>query len=283
MTDVVLVAHHERDDATTLAVDTAKWLADHGHRAWMPPADATALGVPHLADERAPVDADLAISLGGDGTMLRTVDLVAGAGVPVLGVNVGVLGYLAEVEPPALPVALERFFAGDYQIEERMLLDVSLRRADGSFELRRRAMNEAVIEKRESGHTVRLRVLIDGAAFTTYVADGLIVATPTGSTAYSMSARGPIVSPGHRALLLTPVSPHMLFDRSLVLDPDEAVEIEVHGHRPAELAIDGQRVATLVERDAVSCVAAQERARLVRFGERRFHQILKAKFGLSDR
>ena len=108
-----------------------------------------------------------------------------------------------------------------------------------------RALNEAVIEKQESGHTVRLLVRIDGAPFTTYAADGLIVATPTGSTAYSLSARGPVVSPRHRALLLTPVSPHMLFDRSLVLDPDEAIEIEVVGHRSADLNVDGQRAVTL--------------------------------------
>ena len=113
------------------------------------------------------------------------------------------------------------------------------------------ALNEAVIEKQEAGHTVRLLVRIDGAPFTSYAADGLIIATPTGSTAYSLSARGPVVSPKHRALLLTPVSPHMLFDRSLVLDPDEQVEIEVIGHRPATLSIDGQTAASLAEGDTV--------------------------------
>ena len=127
-------------------------------------------------------------------------------------------------------------------------------------------------------------VRIDGAPFTTYAADGLIVATPTGSTAYSLSARGPIVSPRHRALLLTPVSPHMLFDRSLVLDPEESIEIEVSGHRSADLNVDGQRATTLAPgRRTVRCRAADEPARFVRFGPRRFHQILKAKFGLSDR
>jgi NAD+ kinase len=126
-------------------------------------------------------------------------------------------------------------------------------------------------------------VSIDGSLFTSYAADGLIVATPTGSTAYSLSARGPVVSPQHRAMLVTPVSPHMLFDRSLVLDPDEPISIEVSGYRPVEVSIDGQRVATLREGDTVRCQPAVETARFVRFGPRRFHQILKAKFGLSDR
>ena len=124
---------------------------------------------------------------------------------------------------------------------------------------------------------------IDGEVFTSYAADGLIVATPTGSTAYSLSAHGPVVSPRHRALLVTPVAAHMLFDRSLVLDPDEAVEIEVLGARPATLSIDGQIAAALDAGDVVSVAPAAHPARFVRFTERRFHQILKAKFGLADR
>src|SRR5690606_27055729 len=124
---------------------------------------------------------------------------------------------------------------------------------------------------------------IDGEDFTTYAADGLIVSTPTGSTAYSLSARGPIVSPRHRALLLTPVAPHMLFDRSLVLDPSETIELQVIGHREAELAVDGQRVAVLGEGDMVECRPSDRTARFIRFAERQYHQILKVKFGLMDR
>ncbi|MEZ5274646.1 MAG: NAD(+)/NADH kinase [Ilumatobacteraceae bacterium] len=139
------------------------------------------------------------------------------------------------------------------------------------------------MEKQESGHTVRLLVSIDGTPFTSYAADGLILATPTGSTAYSMSARGPVVSPRLRAVLLTPVSPHMLFDRTLVLDPAESVEVEVLGHRAATLSIDGQPAATLEEGDRVTVAPSSQVARFVRFGERRFHHILKAKFGLTDR
>ena len=146
-----------------------------------------------------------------------------------------------------------------------------------------RALNEVVVEKHESGHTVRLLAIIDGEPFTSYAADGLIVATPTGSTAYSLSARGPVVSPKHRAVLLTPVSPHMLFDRTLVLDPSETIDIEVLGHRPAELAVDGVREVTLRAGDTVRCVPSQATARFVRLTERHYHQILKVKFGLEDR
>ncbi len=290
MTDVLVVAHHDRMEAAALTRLATTWLSEHGHMAWMTPEDAEPLELLDLISERKPESAGLALSLGGDGTMLRTVKMLGGAGVPIIGVNVGLLGYLTEVEPPALTAALERWAAGSevgqWRIEERMMLDASLRRsgiADIDEVQNWTALNEAVVEKQEAGHTVRLLVRIDGATFTSYAADGLIIATPTGSTAYSLSARGPVVSPKHRALLLTPVSPHMLFDRSLVLDPDEEVEIEVIGHRAATLSIDGQKAATLAEGDTVVVRAATSVARFVRFGGRRFHQILKTKFGLSDR
>jgi NAD+ kinase len=252
----------------------------------MTPEDAEPLELVDLVSERKPESAGLALSLGGDGTMLRAVKMVGDAGVPIIGVNIGLLGYLTEVEPPALTTALERWAAGsdtgEWRIEERMMLDATLRRGDDQTE-KWTALNEAVVEKQEAGHTVRLLVRIDGAVFTSYAADGLIIATPTGSTAYSLSARGPVVSPKHRALLLTAVSPHMLFDRSLVLDPDEQIEIEVIGHRPATLSIDGQTTASLAEGDTLAVRASTSVARFVRFGQRRFHQILKTKFGLSDR
>jgi NAD+ kinase len=282
VTAVAVVAHHEREEAAALATTAIAWLHERGHDAWIVPDDAAVLDLPDLVDERPLTSADLVVCLGGDGTMLRAVRLLDGAAVPLLGVNVGVLGYLTEIEPPELTAALARFVAGpeegDWQLDERMMLHVSVA-GDGAW----RALNEAVVEKHDSGHTVRLLASIAGAPFTSYAADGLIVATPTGSTAYSLSARGPIVSPKHRAMLLTPVSPHMLFDRTLVLDPTETVEIEVAGFRPAALAVDGQRVATLAEGDVVTCRPAAETARFVRLSSHHFHQILKSKFGLADR
>lgn len=278
MARVLIVGHHARPEAAALATEVAAWLAANGHTPFLDAPDAEHLGLKEYADEGAPSSADVVVSLGGDGTMLRAVHLLDGAAVPVIGVNVGLLGYLAEVEPEGLRPALERFFAGEHTLESRMLLAVQLN-GHGRY----RALNEASLEKREAGHTVRMRVLIDGEMFTTFQSDGLIVATPTGSTAYSLSARGPVVSPRHRAVLLTPVSPHMLFDRSLVLDPRERVDIEVIGHRPVDLAVDGQRVATLTEGERLTCTAAAEEALFVRFGPHHFHQILKAKFGLADR
>jgi NAD+ kinase len=283
MTAVLIVSHHGRSEAAALALAASTWLRERGHEAWLSPDDAAALALDALAAERSPAEADLALSLGGDGTMLRTIKVLDGAEVPVIGINVGLLGYLTEIEPPAMTAALDRFLVGDFTLERRMMLSVSVDRVGEGVDGPWRALNEAVLEKQESGHTVRLLVDIDGAPFTSYAADGLIVATPTGSTAYSLSARGPVISPTHRAMLLTPVSPHMLFDRALVLDPDEDVAIEVMGHRPVVLSLDGVKVAGLNEGDTVRCRPSDSSAIFVRFGPRRFHQILKAKFGLSDR
>jgi NAD+ kinase len=279
-----MVLHHERAQAAELAREAAAWLLAAGHQVRLPRDDAKLAALDAYGwDEGALGDGlDLALSLGGDGTMLRTVDLVAGAGVPILGVNVGQMGYLTDVEPVDALAALERFLAGEGGIEERMLLNVRVERAEGES-AEHLAFNEAVLEKTPMGHTVRLAVEIDGEFFTTYAADGLIVATPTGSTAYALSARGPIVSPRHRAQLLTPVSPHMLFDRTLVLEPDARLRLIVQGHRPATLSVDGRNLGELGEGDAISCTAAARSARLVTFGPRDFLQILKTKFGLNDR
>ena len=283
MATVAVVPHALRRPALDLAAQAVSWLAEHGHEVRVPEEDAVGSV---LADHAWPgdkiaSDLDLAVSLGGDGTMLRAVELVCAFAVPVLGVNVGHMGYLTAVEPAGLQAALEAFFAGDYTIEKRMTLDVELRRPeDGSAWT---ALNEAVFEKTVSGHTIRLSIALNDERFTTSAADGLIVSTPTGSTAYNLSARGPIVSPRHRAIVVTPVAPHMLFDRSLVLGADEWVGLEVLDGPPAVLVVDGRSVATLNPGDGARCRAGPHDALLVTFDGRDFHQILKAKFGLADR
>jgi NAD+ kinase len=284
MAAVGFVLHHERGLAAELAREATAWLLADGHTVRIPQEDADLAGLSDhgCADDDLAVGLDVAVSLGGDGTMLRTVDLVAGAGVPIIGINVGQMGYLTDIEPPGTRDALERFLRGEQGVEERMLLTVGVERADGSTSAHL-AFNEAVLEKTPMGHTVRLAVEVDDEFFTTYAADGLIVATPTGSTAYAFSARGPIVAPTHRALLLTPVSPHMLFDRTLVLEPTARLRLVVQGHRPATLSVDGRNLGELGEGDAIVCTAADRSARLVSFGPRDFLQRLKSKFGLEDR
>jgi NAD+ kinase len=275
MATIAFLVHPHRPKAIKLASQASEWLSSRGHRVLVPADDGTAPGP--LAG------ADLAVSLGGDGTMLRTVNLAWAAGVPVLGVNLGRLGYLTEVEPSGLDAALEHFLAGQYTLEERMMLDVAWTTASQPGEQKCLALNEAVVEKTVPGHTIRLAAKIAMRPFVTYAADGLLVATPTGSTAYNLSVRGPILSPLLRALVLVPISPHMLFDRPLVLDPAEWLELTLAGPRPGVLVVDGRSLATLEPGDRVTCKAASRPVNLVTFGPRDFHSILRTRFNLSDR
>ena len=283
MATVALVVHPARAEATEVAKAATAWLTEGGHDVRVMsshPDDET-----RRAWAESNSELSLAVSLGGDGTMLSTVNLAVPRGIPILGVNLGHLGYLTEVEAKDLQKALERFMNGDYQIEERLILEVLVESPNGERDLfpPRLALNEAVVEKTLSGHTIRVAASIAGRPFISYAADGILVATPTGSTAYNLSARGPIVSPGLQALMVTPLSPHMLFDRTLVLEPSQWLRLQLMGPRPAALVVDGSAVTTLEPLDAVICRAGAHPARLVTFGPRDFHAILKAKFGLADR
>jgi NAD+ kinase len=279
---VVLLVNESQPRAVELASQAATWLVERGHDVRLPKRDAEAAGLERFGTEPAALvtGVDLAVSLGGDGTMLRAVDLVAGDAIPVLGVNLGRLGYLTDVEVADLPAALERFLAGDYDVEERTMLSLSIEDGPLASHL---ALNEAVLEKTLPGHTVHLSVSIGWRSFISYVADGLIVSTPTGSTAYAFSAGGPIVSPRQEALILTPVAPHTPFSRSLVLHRDEPVRVEVLDHRGAMLSVDGRELGRLGRGEALAVSVASVAARFVRFGPRDFYGVLKAKFGLADR
>jgi NAD+ kinase len=225
---------------------------------------------------------DFAISFGGDGTMLRAVQATAGRHVPVLGVNLGNLGYLTQSEPETIVSCFERLAAGDYEIESRMALSVRTLpgASDGRCHI---ALNDATVERTAPGHTMRVGVQIDGRPFLTYAADGLLVSTPTGSTAYNLSARGPVLAPELRALVLTAISPHLLFDRSLVLGEHQVITVTSLDQRGASLVVDGTPVAALAEGDAVELRAAPDDVPFVSFGERHFPAVLRAKFSVADR
>jgi NAD+ kinase len=274
LSTVAFCVHPERPEAAALAERATKWLEERGHR--------SVLGAG--PDGKVSCDgADLVVSLGGDGTLLHAVGCALPGGVPVLGINLGRLGYLTQEEPAGLEDALERFLSGTYDVEERMTLSVTVTGPGGETRGHCIALNEATLEKTVPGHTVRIAASIDGRLFVTYAADGLLVSTPTGSTAYNLSARGPVLSPRLRAIVITPVSPHTLFDRALVLDPTERLQLEVLEPRAAVLVVDGTSLGPLEPGAKVDCTEGEQPARLVTFGARDFHAILRAKFHLADR
>ncbi|MYB03835.1 MAG: NAD(+)/NADH kinase [Acidimicrobiaceae bacterium] len=285
MAVIGLIVHQGRPEAAATARDLSTWLVGEGHQVRMPPEEAAAVSRPDLecGSGRFAPGLDAVVTLGGDGSILRAVELVGESGVPILGVNFGRMAYLTEVAPEDARSAIDQVLAGDHGVEERMLLTVEFGENASGGRQRHVALNEAVVERPAASYALRLGVALNGEQFTTYAADGLIVSTPTGSTAYSLSAGGPVIDPTHRALLLTPVSPHMLFDRSMVVAADTELRLEVLTDRGAVLSVDGRRLAELDQHDAVVCSASPHPARLVTFESRRFHQVLKAKFGVNDR
>jgi NAD+ kinase len=205
---------------------------------------------------------DLVVSVGGDGTFLRGAYVAAQADCPVLGVKVGRLGFLTEVEPGEALDLIERALAGDAVTEER--LAATAEPAGGIEFPAQWGLNEIMVEKGARHRLIRLAVEVDGAYVTTFSADGVVVATPTGSTAYSFSARGPIVSPDVPCLVLTPVAAHMVFDRSFVLGAEQRVVLEVVGDEPGLLSADGRQSMEIPVGSRVLIRAADRPARLVR-------------------
>lgn len=180
----------------------------------------------------------LAIALGGDGTILSVARAAAGSGVPTLGINLGRVGFLAELTPELIPGALPRILARDYWLEARKTIEASW--TQGGEERRHLALNEVTVARGTSTRAIRVGVSVDGFEYLTHTADGVIVSTATGSTAYSLAAGGPILFPESRDLLITPVAPHLHIGRSLLIPGSARVRLELHGDREAMLAIDGQ-------------------------------------------
>jgi NAD+ kinase len=281
VSSVLLLVHPDRLAAQELGETARSWWADRGYvvHYFGDVGDASRAAESFPAEAESP---DFVISFGGDGTMLRAVQMALPHGSPVLGINLGRMGYLTEVDPPGMTSAFERMASGDFKVEERMAIEVTTVRADGTNLAPSVALNEAIVERVAPGHTIRVEVSIGGRTFLTYTADGLLVCTPTGSTAYNLSARGPVVSPTMRALVLTPLAPHLAFDRSLVLGPDETIAFRLLDARPAVLALDGGGEVTLGEGDKVTCRAAPAAVRFVVLHERDFHAVLRTRFSILD-
>jgi NAD+ kinase len=234
-----------------------------------------------LLEERgvavAAEDPELVVSLGGDGTTLKAAQVAHACDAPLLGVNLGTLGYLTEVEPGGERAALDAVLAGEFEIEERMMLACRSSSPEHSYV----GLNEVLVERSTRHRLVRLSVTIGGERLASFNADGVIVATPTGSTAYALSAGGPIVSPRAECLVVVPVSAHMIFARPFVLAPDEVVEITVEGpEQEASLALDGAIGCELGPGSAVHVERHPRRLKLVRLGGPGFLARLRTKLGL---
>jgi NAD+ kinase len=222
--------------------------------------------------EKAP---DIVLAVGGDGTVLAGTQQALAHDVPILGFNLGTMGFLAEAEPDEVDAVILGLLSGDYHLAERMTMTAAV---DGVSVT---GVNDVVVEKVDNQRLIHLDVAVDGEHFLTYRADGLIIATPTGSTAYSFSAGGPLVEPELSALILTPVAAHSLFDRTLVLPPTTKLEIRVLRDRPVKVTVDKIDMGHLSGGKTVEIERGSRPARFVKLHHRPFTRLLTEKFGLS--
>ncbi|MCD6454065.1 MAG: NAD(+)/NADH kinase [Candidatus Aminicenantes bacterium] len=218
-----------------------------------------------------PFKVNFLIVLGGDGTLLSVADVAAEAGIPLIGVNLGFLGFLTEVKKDELEEALEEFLEGKSISDERELLEVRFRSKKSLV------LNDAVINKSALARIITLRICIDGHEISRLRADGIIVSTPTGSTGYSLAAGGPVVNPSVSAILLTPICPHALTQRPIVVPSESKVSLKLLSGEEVYLTLDGQRGEEMMEREHVEIRKADVRLKLVRPSGRSYYQMLKEK------
>jgi NAD+ kinase len=237
-----------------------------------------------VSEDRLAVGVDLVITIGGDGSMLYAARRVAGRSVPLLGINRGRLGFLADVGPEHMLAHIDHLLAGRYVSEQRMLLNAAILKK-GKVVASAIALNDVVLKRQDTGRMVEYETFIDGGYVNTHLGDGFIVATPTGSTAYALSCGGPIVEPGLEALLLTPICPHTLSDRPLVIPGNRVAEVRLRAaaaHRikqadQAYVTCDGELLGRLDPGDSVRVSAARERIELVHPVGYDYYGILRSK------
>ncbi|MGA7272027.1 MAG: NAD(+)/NADH kinase [Acidimicrobiia bacterium] len=218
---------------------------------------------------------DMVAAIGGDGTMLAAAQIAIEHGIPIFGFNLGTIGFLTEVEPDDVDRVVDRLAAGEFTTEPRMGITARL---GGSVA---RGLNDVVVEKIDSLRLIHMEVEIDGEPFVTYRADGLIVATPTGSTAYNFSAGGPLVDHSIQALMMTPVASHSLFSRTMVLPPDSVIRVTVRRQRPARISVDKVPLGEADEGEVVEISRTRDPLQFVRFDHLSFARAVNEKFSLG--
>jgi NAD+ kinase len=282
---VGLVAKPDAAEAQRVVRQVVEWLGARGLTVVLEKetaALAPSASVTSASKSDLPGQVDALIVLGGDGTLLSMARAVGDLGVPILGVNLGVLGFLTATTLEEMLPALEALLAGGMAVEERMMLAARVVRggqATGDYI----ALNDVVITKSAMSRIIDLAVSVDGRHATAYRADGLIISTPTGSTAYNLSAGGPILFPTMDAVVLTPIAPHTLSNRPIVLPGAQRIDVTLRVDQEVMLTMDGQVGVPLREHDVVEVQKARARIRLLRFDQRDFFSVLRTKLKWGER
>lgn len=262
-----------------------KFASEHNIEILLPPKQAKFFYHEELATENIEKERlDMAISIGGDGTLLGLCRKLAKDGIPVCGINIGHLGFLADIEPSEIEAKLTKIINKQYKIEERLMLSAYIKR-ENKMNYIGSAVNDVVVSKCGVSRMLHFGVAINDYMFTSYKADGLIISTPTGSTAYSLSAGGPIVNPKVKGIILTPICPHSCFIRPMVIDESECVKLNIiniisMSKRSVNLTLDGQESVEIEPNDEIIIERAKFPAQIIRFEDKNFYQTFMNKLCL---
>jgi len=274
-----LVINLKKRGVVSLVGDIVNWLEDKGCTVLIDEETADSIGFSRLGvtQNRLIEQAECIIVFGGDGTLLRTTRLVAASGKPITGVNLGHLGFLTEIDIPEVMPALEKLLAGQYYVEERMMLEALVFREEKVVE-HSFGLNDAVITNGAFARLLHLETYVNNEYVNTYPSDGLIISSPTGSTAYSLSAGGPLVTPDLNLMLITPICPHTLWARPLVVAPESMIKVIILSRQEeVMLTMDGQHGFRLLQHDQVTIRQAPQKARFLRLKGRGFFELLRKK------
>ncbi len=282
---IALVGKHRESAEARAMVALGEHLLATGREVLLSKATAGKIGLPGAqacAPEKLAATADLLIAIGGDGTMLDAASLVAGSKTPVLGINRGRLGFLADIGQADMLPKVDEVLAGNYQEDQRLYLEVSL--SGGAKEQSLNALNDVVIQRSETGRMIDIETTVDGQYVNTHTGDGLIIATATGSTAYALSCGGPIIQPSLDALLLVPVCPHTLSDRPIVIPANSAISLRLarppRGNVP--IFCDGHLLGNMGENQTLSIRASKHRLTLIHPADYDYYRMLRSKLRWGD-
>lgn len=280
MKEIGIITNESRDTDYTYTKTLANSIIKRGGRALMTDRLCEKAGIgEYCGDEEEVINhSDLVICLGGDGTFLKAARKVYIKELPILGINLGNLGFLAEVDKNDIDFAIEQLFYNKYAIEERMMLGAAIHRR-GEATIHDIALNDAVITRGAVSRIVHVKVYVNDIFVDSFPGDGLIVSSPTGSTAYSLSAGGPIVEPDTNLLLITPICPHILYSRSFVINTDSVVKVVVDEDfdHSAMVALDGEEGYSMRGGDSVEVTKSPYSIKLVKMNYRNFYSILRTK------
>jgi len=278
-----ITINKEKKDIASYTISLIKYLEEKGIKVLLSPEAAEKIEHPELACDKEKIgkNSDFIISLGGDGTFFRTARSFAPYNLPLLGINLGGLGFLTEIPASRFKESLEKILSGKYVMEKRLMLETKIFREDEKIKTFL-ALNDVVISKGAVSRIINLKTFVSGEFVTTYAADGLVISTPTGSTAYSLSTGGPVVCPNLKVIILSPICAHTLSVRPLIISQKNKIEIILEP--PSDkvlLTIDGQIGFELKDRDTIKVEKAKCEASLIRLEEASFFKTLRTKFGWS--